>query len=39
MEIGGKQLSFILQDESLLAIFFTLTSFCSLIAMNDVDTL
>ena len=39
MEIGGKQLSFILQDESLLVIFITLASFCSLITMNDADPL
>ena len=39
MEIGGEQLSFILQDESLLILFLTLASFCQVIILSEVNPL
>jgi hypothetical protein len=39
MEIDGQQLNFILHDESLLVLFLTLASFCSLITLSDVNPL
>jgi len=35
--VGSQQLSLILTDETLLMLFFTLTSFCSLITLHEVD--
>ena len=35
--IKGQQLYLILKDETLLMLFFTLTSFCSLVICNEID--
>ena len=37
MVIKGQQLYLILKDETLLMLFFTLTSFCSLVICNEID--
>lgn len=37
LTINGNQLSLVLRDESLLVLFLTLTSFCSLITLHEVN--
>lgn len=37
--VSGEQINLICKDESLLVLFFTLTSFCELVTLNKMDSI